>query len=446
MADTTDIEIFLNGQWLPAATLQTLDDDRCRVDYLPEYLFGQEGAEPISLTLGLHMQPDVRLADDGGSVEVYDRRPPPFLYDLVPQGKGRALLVGLLQRADQDGLVLPLIDAGAFNPIGRLRVRSALAFYERQATSAPQKAEWKDGFTLEDIVGKSEGFLEHLSLHAMLAAGTTGVQGAAPKFLLTQNTHGQWFADLALDDALASAHWLVKLPRGRSEADRAVLRNEAAYLRVAKAMGLRTHEEPQLHGEMLFVRRFDREVDAQGTHRLHQESTASLAGMRGFGGAANLTQLLQAVRAHVSKPLRETVEYMKRDVLNVALRNTDNHARNTAVQKTRQGEVRLTPLFDFAPMFMDPEIIPRSAHWQFAGQRVTDFTDIVQRVAEQLPAGEGEHLIAELSSFSEQVGRLPELAQDLGVEPEVLQQCLKSIERVALELAHLPKAWTQSHG
>lgn len=434
----TDIEIFLQGRWVAAATLQPLDMDRCRVDYLPDYLFGDVAPEPISLTLDLQMQPDAPLPVDGGALDGPDRRPPPFLFDLVPQGKGRSHLLGLLALDDSERLVLPLVMAGAFNPIGRLRLRSAVDFYDSHARQAPASGEWRQGFTLDQILRKSEGFLEHLSLHAMLAAGTTGVQGVAPKFLLTQNAEGHWFADLALGDDQARAHWLVKLPRGRSDADRAVLRNEAAYLRVASAMGLRTHHEPQLHGEMLFVRRFDREVNAQGLHRLHQESVASLAGLRGFGGRITLGDMLAAIRSHVSDPLTETIEFMKRDALNLALRNTDNHARNTAVQKTLQGEVRLTPLFDFAPMFMDPEIVPRSTHWVFDGRQVRHCTEIVERVAAGLPGDEPRQLALAMKAFAARLGTLRDTAMAMGVEPEVLGQCEPGIDRVAAELDRIP--------
>lgn len=438
MNAATDIEIHLDGQWVSAASLQPLGDDRCRLDYLPEYLFGHEGAEPLSLAMGLHLQPDVALPEPDGGLGGYDRRPAPFLYDLVPQGKGRAFLLGLLGLADHERLVMPLLHAGAFNPIGRLRLRSAVDFYQAQLQKLPSAQRAGEGFTLADITQRSEAFLEHLSLHAMLAAGTTGVQGVAPKFLLTQDRDGHWFADLALSDERAAAHWLIKLPRGRSDEDRAVLRNEAAYLRVAAAVGLRTQHGPQLHGEMLFVRRFDREVTGQGVQRLHQESLASLAGLRGFGAPTTMGALLAALRAHASDPLPETIEFLKRDALNVALRNTDNHARNTAVQKTPDGQVRLTPVFDFAPMFMDPELVPRSVHWAFAGQRETNFSAIVQRVAEQLPVGEGQELLGALKGFADPIQRLPETAMDCGVEPDVLAQCRQSIERVASELAQLP--------
>jgi serine/threonine-protein kinase HipA len=73
---------------------------------------------------------------------------------------------------------------------------------------------------------------------------------------------------MALPDEHAAQHWLVKLPRGHTSDDRLVLRNEAAYLRVAQRCGLRVHGDPELHGEKLFVRRFDRHLAQRIVGRL----------------------------------------------------------------------------------------------------------------------------------------------------------------------------------
>jgi serine/threonine-protein kinase HipA len=328
-----------------------------------------------------------------------------------------------------------LLMAGAFNPIGCLRLQSAVNFYAQHTTVGEQD----EGFSLQDILTKSEAFLDHLSLHAMLAAGTTGVQGVAPKFLLTQDADDHWFADLALPDDKARAHWLVKLPRGRSDEDRAVLRNEAAYLRVAAELGIRSHAAPMLHGDMLFVRRFDRVVHPTGLQRFHQESIASLAGVRGFGMPLSMQEMLVAIRTNVTHPQAETIEFLKRDALNIALRNTDNHARNTAVQRLPDGTVQLTPVFDFAPMFMDPEIVPRSSHWLTPDgkSRVTDFRQIAKLLGTLLLGNEMRAVLTELKAFGSVVARLPEVARDQGVEGTVLDQCLLSIERVARELQDL---------
>jgi hypothetical protein len=113
---------------------------------------------------------------------------------------------------------------------------------------------------------------------------------------------------MALPDELAHEHWLVKLPRGTSDEDRSVL-----------------------IGEMLFVRR--------------------------FGLAPSQQTLVAAIRSVVTDPARETLEFIKRDVLNLALRNTNNHAQNTAVQRTADGHIQLTPDFDFAPMFKDDFVL-----------------------------------------------------------------------------------------
>src|SRR6218665_3879410 len=83
---TTIIEIHRNGAWVPAAELQPLGDDQCRLEYLQEYIFGVD-PEPLALNLPVQWNADV--PDDNGKV---DRSLPPFLYDLLPQGKGRTFL------------------------------------------------------------------------------------------------------------------------------------------------------------------------------------------------------------------------------------------------------------------------------------------------------------------------------------------------------------------
>lgn len=424
------IEIFKHGRWVQAASIQVFGKDRCRIEYVPEYIFGDR---PVPLSLGM---PVAFTADRAGEDGQPDRRVPPFLYDLLPQGRGRRYLVNKLGLADSDDLVLPLLVKGAFNSIGCLRIDEAVAFYQEEAKVNPVTSQI-DGFQISDMVNKSEAFLEHLSLHAMLAAGTTGVQGVAPKFLLTQDQNDQWFADLALADNQASKHWLVKLPRGRQESDLLVHRNEAAYLRVAKACGIRTNEEPMLHGEMLFIRRFDRQVTTSGLERLHQESLASAAGLRGFGVATTQNALLSAMRKYVNNPLEDTIEFLKRDVLNLALRNTDNHARNTALQRLPNGCVQLTPIFDFAPMFYDPEIVPRSVHWRDAkGNRLDGW----QAIVESLDMDEADKAAAcqALRAFGDVVDKLESIALDCGVDRVLLDQCLASIERQARELKGLP--------
>ncbi|WP_164546929.1 MULTISPECIES: HipA domain-containing protein [unclassified Variovorax] len=431
--ETTTIQVHLRGQWRTAATIQALGSDRCRLEYLPEYVFGIDDPVSIAFGLSLGLEPD-RLVDGPTGLE-FDRQACAFLYDLVPQSEGRKYLLQRLRLQDTENLVLPLAMVGAFNPIGCLRFDSALQFFDEEAQHDRGTAAVV-GFSAKEVLGRTEEFLSHLSEHAMLASGTTGVQGVSPKYLLNTDEEGRWFPDMALSDDRARMHWLLKLPRGKSKADRTVLRNEAAYLRLAAACGLRTTYAPQLHGDVLFVRRFDRLLVEGRLHRLHQESLASVCDLRGFGQPKSQQGLLRGLRAVVAAPLSETIEFMLRDVLNLAMRNTDNHARNTAVQRLPDGTVQLTPIFDFAPMFLDPEIIPRSCHWQASDGKVQRvWTEIV----ESLEVADSERgTIAEaLHRFAPKVAALPEMAKDCGVEAQVIEACRMTIDIQAQQLDSL---------
>lgn len=430
---STTIQLHRDGQWIPAATIQAYGVDKCRVEYLAEYVFGDDDPWPVALGLPVGLEPEPLVEGPMGLEP--DRRPPAFLYDLVPQGKGRRYLLEQLQLQDSDNLIMPLVMAGAFNPIGCLRFESALAFFHEEARKNPDPAT-AEGFDLDQVLNRSQGFLDHLSLHAMLASGTTGVQGVAPKFLLSTDREGRWFADMALPDARAQEHWLIKLPRGKSETDRAVLRNEAGFLRLAAACGMRTMAEPKLHGEILFVRRFDRQVMDGKVHRLHQESLASICDLRGFGIPKSQQTLLKGLRAVVSDPLCETIEFMQRDVLNLAMRNTDNHARNTAVQRLLDGTIQLTPVFDFAPMYLDSEMIVRGCHWRDQeGKTQDNWTQVLETL--EVDDEERGFIAAALTDFAPVVAELPKIAAECGIEASVIEACRQTIDRQANQLQAL---------
>lgn len=424
------IEVFQDGRWIAAAEFEPIGKGpyTATFEYRIDYVFGDN---PIPVSFNLPVTTERIGFDEEGDAPSC----PAFLLDLVPQGRGRKYLAQELKLDDGDHRDLLFAQHGAFNPVGNLRFDTALQFYrERTAAQPPVGAE--AGFMLDDIVTRKDEFLEHIWLHAMLTAGTTGVQGAAPKFLLTQDAAGQWFADASIPDDKAVKHWLVKLPRGAHETDYAVLRNEAAYLRTAHQCGLRTEGEPQVHGDMLFVRRFDRSVDATGLHRLHQESLASLANLRGFGLPASLFDLLEGFRPHATDPVGEAVEFIKRDILNLAMRNTDNHARNTAVQRLPNGSVQLTPLFDFAPMYLDREFITRGCRWRIGSRpELTDWEEIVRATA--FNQAQQETIIGRIAAFRSTVANLPEIMRDCGVEARIIDDCQRHIAAQAENLEHV---------
>jgi len=421
------IEIFHDGQWLDAAQAHFSDAVRngfrpneCVFEYDLLYAFG-DAPSAVSLVMPVDADRHVRQTW------------PTFLYDLVPQGNGRKFLLDRLKLPDAQASDLPLLCAGAFNPIGRLRIREAVHYYAQHVERYGVAA---DGFSFDELLARSPDFHEVMMVHGMLAAGGTGVQGVAPKYLLTKGHDGRWYPDAALPDDRAQEHYIVKRPRGSSEDDRKVLRNEARYMEVARRMGIRSFDLPTWHENLLFVQRFDRRARDGCVQRFHQESVASIAELAGFGTQANQFELLSAIRKVVDEPTEETIEFLRRDVLNLAMRNTDNHARNTAVQ-TVDGITRLTPLFDFAPMYLDPEGITRSARWYQPETRkeLRSWVDIL----EHLPLSEIERpqVVDALVRFGEQLAGLPDCMREVGVDADIIAFVRPSIDAQRAQLLAL---------
>jgi serine/threonine-protein kinase HipA len=424
------LQIYANGQWQDAAALQVHRPElggtgACTFEYELDYVFGEAPA-PVSMRYPvearLHLQPHW----------------PSFLFDLIPQGTGRKYLLGELNLPDDRTADLALIGAGAFNPIGRIRVREAVDYFHRHV-GRHNTPTFAAGMTLDQLLARDQEFAERMLIHGMLAAGTTGVQGAAPKFLLTRDHQGRWHGDGALADEQAAQHFIVKLPRGKDAADRKVLRNEAAYIRTAAKMGLRVHGETEHRNDMLFIPRFDRVIDGGRVIRLHQESAASVAGVLGFDARPSQFDLLHALRAVVTHRETETVEFLKRDVLNLAMRNTDNHARNTAIQLV-DCEVRLTPLFDFGPMYLDPELIARVCRWYHPRTRkeLTVWGDVIDAI--DLGAGERARIRAGMAAFGAALERLDDTMRWAGVEDDIIEHLQAGIEEQARQLRDLARA------
>ena len=424
------IEIFYENQWRDAARVSFSDTVRdgfrgqdCVFEYELDYAF--DDSPPVSLRFPVNATRQRR------------RSWPAFMYDLVPQGNGRRFLLNQLGLSDVQASDLPLLCAGAFNSIGRLRIREAVDYFERHVERHPHAT--AEGFELDDLLARAPDFHETMMVHGMLAAGGTGVQGVAPKYLLTCAGDGKWHPDAALPDDRARAHYIVKRPRGTSAADRKVLQNEARYMAVARAMGIRSFDAPQLHGDLLFVPRFDRRVEAGRVMRFHQESVASIAELPGFGQQADQFKLLAALRQVVDDPVGETIEFLCRDVLNLALRNPDNHARNTAVH-TADGVTRLTPLFDFAPMYLDQEGITRAARWYHPVSRkeLHDWADVLPHLA--LPGPELEQVVEALVGFGDRMATLRDLLRAAQVDADIVAFVVPHIDAQRTQLTALRSA------
>jgi serine/threonine-protein kinase HipA len=345
-----------------------------------------------------------------------------FLIDLLPQGYGREELFRRVGLASTAGIEADwqLLLTGAGNPIGNMRVKEATQWLSMH-TGASR------GFTGAEVAARGEQFAEYLGQHGCFIAGSSGVQGEWPKLLMTRGDDGLLYLDHTLPDDRARKHYIVKFARGTDPQLATILRHEAPYMLLARLLCLRVHIPLQLHQRALFIPRFDRMVTAEGVIRLAQESIASLTGIPGFGAVPSHDQVCRHLIARCTQPELEILEYLKRDITNLALGNKDNHARNTALQRDFLGNISLTPLYDFAPMYLHSDDIARRIRWENNDDGAPDWTRVVDRVcdiaeetAKSSPVSKGRHRV-----------RLPRVRRQVLVHG--MKAMIPALHRIAAE-------------
>ena len=161
-------------------------------------------------------------------------------------------------------------------------------------------------------------------------------------------------------------------------------------------------------------------------------SLYAVAGIPGYGAAVSNDIFCHALARIADDPASELREYLRRDILNLALRNTDNHGRNTAILRAG-GQIALAPLFDFAPMFLDPEGIGRVSRWEAeAPGNQPAWRRICETFRDILPFAETRRWLADLGW---EVQRLPALMRQCGVDDDIVQRLAGWIDDVASGLA-----------
>lgn len=436
--DQATIEIFRNGRWQAAASLRPANPEQgyrgtSRFEYLLDYATAYAGpttTQKAGLSCRYPVDFDLRK----------ERHWPPFILDMLPTGYGRQQWLEQLDLKDGPSADWPLLMRGTAFPPGDLRIAEAVAAKDRSqpvptATGELKPMDQHPGFTRADIVQRDEHFIEYAFQHGIYAAGASDVQGVAPKLLLARDLQGRWHAEGVLPDKQVSACWIVKRPRGRTAADRQILKNEAAYMQVARSLGLKVYADIEWENDSLFIPRFDRIVTAgQSVDRLGMESLYSLAGIAEYGTAVSHDPLCQSLFRYCTDPQQELLEYIKRDIVNVVLGNKDNHARNTVVIRREDGTVSLSPLFDFAPMYLDPEGIARVCRWEGDAETAgtPEWARVLERFQNYLPDGK-----TALRLFGKMIERLPEILRQAHVDDEIIEHQLPAINAHTRQLLTL---------
>jgi serine/threonine-protein kinase HipA len=207
--------------------------------------------------------------------------------------------------------------------------------------------------------------------------------GMQPKIALHRAADGRW---LECRGGAPSTHILKPGRPGSLTSD--LIHNEAYCLGLARRLGLTTVEarvEDFAGLPALVISRYDRVHDGTTVERIHQEDAAQMLGLatedpiRKFQ-YGRWVPSLRAIAAILEREYAPRVPLVALTTFNVAIGNTDAHAKNVSVLHHPDGAMSLAPAYDVSP----------HRHYPFGGHRaamdVNGLDDIDAISAEDLVA------------------------------------------------------------
>lgn len=262
-----------------------------------------------------------------------------FFGALLPEGEHIARLAREVKVARGD-LVGLLAEVGA-DLAGALRITGASA-------SEPREPDLLSSADVTALLERADGFL--------LGGGGSALPGFQRKLTLTREEN-RWIRG---NGVIPSTHILK--PVGAD--DRHAVEAEAYALAVARAAGLTTADSwvEQIGTRwVLVIERYDRHRVDGRIERLHQEDAAQALGIP-WGGNEKFEQndaraslsviasLLDRGRNLFSARDGDRMSLLRYTAFNVAIGNTDAHAKNFSFLHDDRGQVSLAPLYDVAPL------------------------------------------------------------------------------------------------
>jgi serine/threonine-protein kinase HipA len=356
------LQIYFDYAWHDAVTIKVHPTDHSveqitayRLEYAVEHL-SEIGASACSVNC------PVELA------ETFRQRPWfGYLDDILPAGASRRWWVKQLGIVDLPlyEQKLALLKYAVIAPVGNLRIKECV---DTVPTNIKQIY-----FSLEDVTRNNREFLTYAQQRGAASGGATGAGGEAPKLLLAKNSDNRiWIDTLQAQSVAGCINYLVKFPRGKStDIDKDILRAEYHFYHELHAMEADTIDIGNMflvesdEGPSLWLPRFD--IESHHGQRVQYGLESIYSMMKKAEGAlrhqdvfACLSKVLHCETKEARNAL--ATEYVWRDLLNIVFSNTDNHGRNMSIIK-KGVDVRLAPIYDFAPMKFDPEVVTRSTTW-----------------------------------------------------------------------------------
>jgi serine/threonine-protein kinase HipA len=351
-----------------------------------------------------------------------------FLEDIVPAGAARRYLIdfwGLqaLSSGEQD---TALLEKGTIAPVGNLRIKESLPSLPADSTLHLRK------FNLNDVAERDSSFLEYAQEMGAISGGATGAGGEAPKLLLRCSELDEvWIDTFQEQHDITDMHYLVKFPRGRKTQDDCdILRAEYHFYHELTDMGfntISTEKMKLLEGSRypsLWLPRFDIHWNKRHWDRYGLESIFSVLN-KPAGSYLNHFDVIRSVCALLKRQsvefdtARFVCEWLTRDLLNIAFGNSDNHGRNTALLKKPSG-IWLSPIYDFAPMKVDPEGVTRTTKWGPPFEEGGEFRwqSITEELSDLCPS---ETSLSALKQTARQLIGLQQRLEARGVPERILE-------------------------
>lgn len=283
---------------------------------------------------------------------------PGMLADSLPDKFGHALIDAWLAAQGRT--------ASSFNPVERLcyigtRGMGALEFHPTLLKFAGKSKNIEiDALTQlvndvlnsrKNLTGILRGQDDHEMLEEILRVGTSA-GGARAKAILAWNEKTGEFRSGQVKAEDGFTYWLLKFDGISNNKDKELADPkgygliEYAFYLLATAAGVEMSES-RLHKEggraHFMTKRFDR--DAKGA-KLHMQS---LAALRHFdfnaAGAYSYEQVIETIRL-MKLSFHDIEQLFRRAVLNILIRNQDDHVKNIAFLMNQKGEWRLSPAYD----------------------------------------------------------------------------------------------------
>ncbi|PIK14657.1 HipA domain-containing protein [Halobacteriovorax sp. JY17] len=345
-----NLQISNNGQWQDAAILELTGELpqglkastilQYQIDYASSNLNSND-SRALSLNEVVNFSPKNKNTF------------PAFCFDIIPAGRAKEFWLDRLDLEDRPSSNWELLKLGAMTPPGNIRVKEA---YETLVQMD------HPGFSKDDVIRMKEEFIDHAEKCGAPISGSSGANGEAKKFLLTEDIHGRFHPTGIIPLEKRKKEWIIKFPRDKYDEDLEVLRAEDYFHKIAMNLNLKTFGETSFSERCLFVERFDVFYESSIENRYGLESIASAMNIAQFGKSLIHFDVIKNLKEHSTSYEADLLEYFKRDLLNLTMGNHDNHSRNTSYLK-KNNEITLSPLYDFCPMFLDSTGVSRTIRW-----------------------------------------------------------------------------------